>query len=163
VTILKHELDPRAQKVMGFLVGKGLLWTNQNIEPFFGKIMLEDAFWVAENVEPRVYEVLPAAMVHFPKTFIGIQHIPEKLKMILDALQKQKPIEIDEWKGIPIRNIVKWTNRPLKDKRSKPMNQKKQNKTFRLSPEINRKIKELAEEKMISETELLEALVRKAS
>jgi hypothetical protein len=113
---LNKKLDPRAKNTLGFLINKGLLWTNQPIEAYVGKINILDAIWTAENIEPRVYEVLPAALIHFPKTFIGLKNLPEELFLITKAIKAGKTPEKEEWNGIKTKNMAKWANNPLKDK-----------------------------------------------
>jgi hypothetical protein len=115
--------------------------------------------WTAEHIEPRVLEVLPAAMIHFPKTFIGIKDIPDELGLIIADIQKRKIPEMTEWRGIQVKNMVKWANKSLKDKRTTPQHRKKQTRTFSLSVEAGKKLKELSKSQNRSETEILEKLL----
>ena len=154
-----NDLDPRTRRVLGFLIGKGLLWTNRKLDPFHGKIPIEDALWVAENAEPRVYEVLPAAMVHFPKTFIGKRAIPAELRELLRDIAKGRAPKLAEWKGIPAKNMMRWANRSLKDKRTKPIEKLKINKTFRLSQGTVEKMQDLARARGSSVAGFLEKLI----
>lgn len=156
---LNKKLDPRAKNTLGFLVNKGLLWTNQAIEPYMGKINILDAIWTAENVEPRVYEVLPAALIHFPKTFIGMKNLPEELDLITKDIKAGKTPQKEEWNGIKTRNMVKWANNPLKDKRTVKLSEMKKNKTFSFSPHVASKLKKLAKLNKTSETSFLESLI----
>src|SRR5580692_7437083 len=81
-----RKLDPRYKKVLGFLTAKGLLF-DETIEPRPNvKLDMKDVFWVAEKVEPRVFEVLPAALLHFTKTFFNTEVIPNDLKEIIEAI-----------------------------------------------------------------------------
>lgn len=57
--------DLRFKKTIGILKAKGLLQTNLDIPARTGlKIEVKDALWAGRNVEPRILEVLPAAIVH---------------------------------------------------------------------------------------------------
>ncbi len=159
---LNKNLDARAKNTLGFLVNKGLLWTNQPIKPYLGKINIQDVLWTAENVEPRVYEVLPAAMIHFPKTFIGLKNLPNELNTIVKCIKNGKTPEKIEWKGIKFKNMVRWANKPLKDKRTIKLSEMKKNRTFSFSADTNLKLREVAKSKKISETELLQQLVLQA-
>lgn len=156
---LNKELDPRAKNVLGFLINKGLLLANKPMKPYFGKINIQDALWTAENVEPRVYEVLPAAMIHFPKTFIGLKNLPKDLGAIIKDIKNRKTPEKEEWNGIKIQSMIRWANRQLNDKRTTKLSEMKKNKTFSFSLMVNEKLKGLAKRKKISETEFLEQLI----
>lgn len=156
---ISPDMDRKTKKVLGFLVGKGLLWTNRTLPPFRGKIMVEDALWVAENAEPRVYEVLPAAMLHFPKTFIGREGIPAELHAIMTDIRRNEIPRFEHWKGIKTKDMVKWANKKLNDKRSKPTSSLKVNKTFRFSPDTIERLKFLSSKMKIAETEVLERLI----
>lgn len=156
---LHKNLDPRAKNILGFLINKGLLWTNQPIKPYFGKITIQDALWTAENVEPRVYEVLPAAIIHFPKTFIGLKNLPQDLNAIIKKIKNRKTPDQEEWKGMKIKNMIRWANIRLKDKRTIRLSEMKKNRTFSFSSEANKRLKENAKNKKMSETEFLENLI----
>ncbi len=81
--------DNRFIKTMGFLKAKGLLDTTLPIHPWpRARIDIADALWAAKYVEPRILEVLPAAILHFPKNFVGIERAPEKLKIILMRIEQ---------------------------------------------------------------------------
>ena len=79
---------PKAQKVLGFLQAKGLLLV-QNMKPrHFEKIPVLDALWVAEHIEPRVLEVLPAALLHYPRTFLFPEQLTDELKKSIKKMKK---------------------------------------------------------------------------
>ncbi len=59
----KMRKEPRFLKVMGFLVAKGFLDVNYPVPRLPNqRLLLEDAIWAGKNVEPRILEVLPAAL-----------------------------------------------------------------------------------------------------
>lgn len=156
-------LNKKAKQVLGFFIAKELLWTNQKIKPYHGKIDIKDAIWVAEHIEPRVLEVLPAAMIHFPKVFLGNKDIPQELNEILLNIRKGAAPPMLMWKGIETKKMLKWANMTLKDKRTRPISQKKVNRTFSLSPQTSAKLKKLSTQNQTTETGILEKLIESAS
>lgn len=150
--------DSRTKKVMGFLISKKLLMgTNIPSQPNV-KIPIIDAIWVANHVEPRVMEVLPAALIHFPKTFIGWHNLPNRLIQIIKDLKKNKDSDII-FNGIKYRDMKRWANKVLPDKRTKPLSELKINKTYRFKRYIYEKMKEQAERENISITRYIEILI----
>lgn len=159
MTTLNKKMDPRATKTLGFLVAKGLLWTNQDLKPYLGKLKITDVLWTAQNVEPRVYEVLPAAMIHFPKTFIGTVHLPNQIQVIIENIKKNHFNPTDQWMGFPLKKMAKWANQPLKDKRTVRLSEKKKNKTFSFSPMAEKTLKAKAKTANLTQTDFLEQLI----
>ena len=65
---LRH--DPRYLNTMGFLVAKGFLRMNQPIHLLPNqRLHIEDAIWAGQRLEPRILEVLPAAVSRLPRHF----------------------------------------------------------------------------------------------
>jgi len=159
---IRHRLDPRYLKVMGFLVAKGFLHTNKKIalNPN-GHINLKEAVWAGRVVEPRILEVLPAAYERFKKHFHGSRDIIVKLEQIIDCVKKEGDHKNDFY-GMPIQKLKPWFFIRLRDGRSKPMDQRKVSKTYRFKPETVSILKALKDETGRSETEILEDLVAKA-
>lgn len=159
----KHQVqerfrDARAQRVIGFLAAKKLLITDQfNLWPNT-KIRVEDALWVAKHVEPRVLEVLPAALIRFPRTFFGKDKTPRPLKAVVAAIARNEPDHPD-YEGISYQAMKRWANRELPDRRTKPLKEQKRNRTFRLKPTVIDTLKCMAKRQKISETEVLEQLI----
>ena len=154
--------DSRTQRVLGFFLAKGLLVGEDIPRRGNTKLDLDDVFWVGDNVEPRVFEVLPAAMIHFPKTFIGRAQAPADLVEVIQAIkagQKTGP----DFRGMRFRTMRKWANRATTDKRTKPLSKIKRNKTLRLSPEALKALEEKSKEAGISQTELVERLLMAVS
>lgn len=159
----KRRIDPRYLKVMGFLVAKGFLYTNENIPRFPNEhINLKDAIWAGRFVEPRILEVLPAAYERFKKHFSGDADIIEKLEQIIDGIKQKNNLKI-EFYGISIEKIMPWFFIQLRDKRSKPFDKRKVSKTFRFKPETVDILKSLKERSGRSETEILEELIATAN
>lgn len=145
----------KAQKVLGFLHAKGLLWVRGVKPQHFAKIHAKDALWVAKNIEPRVLEVLPAALLHFPKAFLFTDQLPDDFLKIVADIQKGKQAG-NNYNGIEYKDMLRWANVQLKDQRTKKQENKKTNMTLRLSEKHKLKFKTIADRQKISLTNLLE-------
>jgi hypothetical protein len=64
----RRRRDPRYRRVLGRLVGLGLLTTNEALPKTRAPIEVADALWAAE-VEPPIAELLPALPVRRPALF----------------------------------------------------------------------------------------------
>jgi len=149
----------KAQKLFGFLIAKGFLYgENIPLQPN-AKIHIQDALWIGENIEPRVLEVLPAALIPFPKTFIG--PIPIEFKKILRDIKKLKKVGND-YKYVPYKAMKRWADRKLPDHRTKKISEIKVNKTFRLHPRVISKLRRLADKNNDNLNECLEKLIKSA-
>ena len=156
----KNRRDPRYVKTIGFLVAKGFLHTNAELQPMPNiRINIEDAIWAGITVEPRILEVLPAAVIRMEKHFDYNPELHVELKKVIELLEEDKE---GEFYGIPMEKIKPWLNLRLRDKRVKKVNEKKVMKTFRFSPDTIAKIKNLKKVMRVSETELLENLIARA-
>lgn len=150
--------NPRTQRVLGFFMAKGLLVGQDVPHQGDAKLYLNDVFWVGNRVEPRVLEVLPAAIIHFPRTFIGKANAPNDLTDVIQAIKagdEQGP----DFRGMRYRAMRKWANRATKDKRTKPLNKIKRNKTLRLSPAALEALETGAARVGVSQTQYLEDLL----
>lgn len=105
--IERRERDPRFEKTMGTLVRLRLL-THPRIRPYRGVVTLEDALWAGE-LEPRVYELLPAVLLRRPKVFPNVEPLPDDLNACLRAIQRGEAP--GPFRGIPARNFLKWVTR----------------------------------------------------
>ncbi|MFH1263302.1 MAG: hypothetical protein V1495_07680 [Pseudomonadota bacterium] len=139
-------------------MAKGFLHTNRDISKFTGKIRIRDLLWTAENIEPRVLEVFPAALIHFPRAFVGYADIPAPLEKLIREIRKGKT-PVAEFQGIAVRDMLRWLQLQPADKRTKPLNEIRKNKTFRLRPETIRRLSWLAEKLGQTETRIVEAMV----
>lgn len=151
--------DPRYLGVMGFLVAKGFLRLNREIALTpNARIRIEDALWAGENVEPRILEVLPAAVLRLPRHF---DLDPVRHAELAGTVRTIRACEDtgQDFMGIPFGKLKVWAELPLPDKRIKAMGEKKITKTFRLAPEVVERIRELARESECTETEALERQV----
>lgn len=154
--------DPRYLNIMGFLVAKGFLYTNERI-PLNPNayINLKDALWAGRLVEPRILEVLPAAYERFKKHFSGDADTIAKFEQVIKRI-RQKDNQWSEFFGISIEKIRPWFFIRLKDGRSKSIDKRKVSKTFRFRPETVEILKNLKEQTGQSESEILEKLIAAA-
>ena len=150
--------DPRRNRLLGSVFAKGLLVGEGIAHRGDVKLDVKDVFWVGENVEPRVFEVLPAALIHFPKTFLGKAHIPDTLRQVVDSIVSEKREGLD-FRGMRYRDMRKWANRAITDRRTKPLSKIKRNKTLRLSPAALRALEKRAKKAGVSQTQFVEQLL----
>lgn len=154
----KKRLDPRYNRVMAFFIKKGFLKANNAFgKNYVGKLRLEDTLWVGAHLEPRVLEVLPAAVARFPKAFIfDVQNI--ELENIVKDLRNKNETG-GNFMNIPYRKIQPWMNLELNDKRTRAAKDKKITKTIRLSPWAIDKMTQKRREAGLSEAAFLEKLI----
>ncbi len=153
----RNRRDPRYLQAMGFLVAKGFLKTNQPIPRLPNKrICLVDAIWAGKNVEPRILEVLPAAVLRLPNHFDLDPAAHPELFAAIEKLKKQEQGE-SLW-GVPYEKYKFWTHLSLPDKRIKAITEKKITKTFRLSPAFISMLRDRSKQLKCSETEVLERM-----
>ncbi|OFZ30437.1 MAG: hypothetical protein A2622_08515 [Bdellovibrionales bacterium RIFCSPHIGHO2_01_FULL_40_29] len=156
----KKRKDIRYKKAMAFLVKKGFLKTNINFEPYFqARVWVKDLIWAGQNVEPRILEVLPAAVLRLPKAFNHDNTKEELLlKQVLIDLREEKENGSD-FLNMPYKKIKVWMNISLNDRRTKTLDNKKLMKTFRLTPQTIRKIELLKKKSGLSDAAIIEGLV----
>ena len=156
----KNRKDIRFKRTMALLTRKGFLKTNDNFDKFYlRKLNINDVIWAGKNVEPRILEVLPAAVTRLPKFFI-LNDKKETLALneVIKNLRNNNEAGADFFE-VPYAKIKVWMNIPLNDKRTKPAQAKKKMKSFRLNPIAINKIKKAAIKKGISDAAFLEELV----
>jgi hypothetical protein len=153
-----HPLTNVEKRVLGFLVAKGLL-VAPHVTPMSSlKLRISDAINVGLTSEPRVLEVLPAALLHFPRSFLGYEEMPEKLKETLSCIRLGKPSG-PSLGGIPYSAMLRWANEPLLDKRTRPERERKVTKAFRLKRSTLEKLSLSAARAQMTETAFLEKLL----
>ncbi len=157
----KRRHDRRYLETMGFLVAKGFLRSNQDLLLLPNKrLTILDAIWAGMNVEPRILEVLPAAVLRLPRHFDLDATRHEELYATVERLKNAEEKGEPLW-GVPYEKIKVWVKLPLPDGRVKEFGKKKITKTFRLKPEVARKLKEFAKRLGCTETEAVERAVVK--
>lgn len=150
--------DSRVARVLGFLKAKGLLLVDWLPARRSIKFNLADALWVGENVEPRVLELLPAVVVHFPKTVTNMDKLPRELTQIIKLLKVQAPTG-PSYQDFSYEQFRIWTEFKPKDKRVVPLSEKKLMRSFRLKRKVAAKLTELAQAAQVSEAELIERFI----
>ncbi len=157
-----HRADMRFKKTIALLTAKGLLQTNQDIPARTGtKLDLKDALWAGRNVEPRILEVLPAAILHYRANFLSLENIPNELNEVLQAIRNNLE-HGPNFEGIEYLKMKNWANLPLKDKRTKPVNEHRQKKTYRLPLKTLKKLQELITSgKFKDQTSAIEAAIER--
>ena len=106
--VQRQRRDPRYRRVLGRFVAAGLLSTTEQITPHRGAIRVADALWAAE-LEPRIFELLPALLIKKPSFFEDRTNLPEDLAQVVRALRRG---EIpSEFRGIPGADLARWLPR----------------------------------------------------
>jgi hypothetical protein len=151
----------KTNRILGFLVAKGLLIA-PGVKPYpTVKLTIPDVLEAAELDEPRILEVLPAALLSFPKSFLHFEALPEELQVIIQHIKAGKLVGPD-YRGIRYKDMKRWANMKLPDGRTKRVSEKKIGKNYRFSPETVHKLKQLREAKPATETEIIENLILQA-
>ncbi len=158
----KNRRDRRFLETMGFLVAKGFLKTNVEVLLLPNKrLRVDDAIWAGRNVEPRILEVLPAAVLRLGKHFDLDPAFHKELAEVIDQLRRHEE-KGKAFYGIPYEKLRVWAEFPLRDKRVKPLTKRKVVKTFRLDPVAIENLRRVAEQKGCTETEIIEKLLLSA-
>ncbi len=154
--------DQRFLDTLGFLVAKGFLKTNIPVRRLPNKrLRIDDAIWAGMNAEPRILEVLPAAVLRLGGHFdLDSEKHPE-LARTVERLRRGEE-HGDPFFGIPFEKLGVWVKFALRDKRVKPLTRKKVLKTFRLNPRAIERLREIARNSGTSETSALENLLMSA-
>lgn len=152
------QLSSVDRRVLGFLVAKGLLFAPHVTPCSSAKIKISDAIKVGLTAEPRVLEVLPAALLHFPRSFLGHHDMPEKLKQVLDCIRRGD-VSGPTLSGVPYTAMLRWANEQLPDRRTRPESERKITKAFRLKKATLDKLSKEAAKAGVSPTSYLERLL----
>lgn len=137
--------DPRFLKTMGKLKRAKLLEAG-DVPEYRGIVFLEDALWAAQ-LEPRIYELLPAIILRRPQ-FFSFFILPKDLEQAVNGLKTGHPKT--PYQDIEPKDYKKW-HAFVGRKKEIP----KIMKTLRLSQEDINTLKELAEKKHMSATQII--------
>ncbi len=149
-------------RVIGFLVAKGLL-IGPSVKPMSSvKIKISDAVNTGLTFEPRVLEVLPAALLHFPRSFLGYDDMPEQLKEVLACIRRGDESG-PSIAGIPYSAMLRWANEPLPDKRTRPEKERRITKAFRLKKSTLDRLLRGAQKAQMSQAAYIEKLLLDAT
>lgn len=81
--------DVRFRRIYDFLAKKGYFDDRlQWFKPFLKKLNLKDFLWSCENVDARLYQLLPAVYLRFPMHFKNNVCIPSDLQEVLSNLSQ---------------------------------------------------------------------------
>ena len=141
----KLRQDPRYLKTLGKLKRAGFLDV-RDVPEYCGQVFLQDALWAAE-LEPRVYELLPAILVRRPKFFAFLK-LPDELANIVREIRAGHPKT--PYQGIMPEKYYRWVSFVGR----KPANQNIM-KSFRLSQVDLEILGQLSKETSQSQTQIL--------
>lgn len=156
IKFIQH--DKAAINIFGFLAAKGLLLVEGVPLRPMAKLNIKDVLRVGQEIEPRVLEVLPAALLHFPRSFTNQKAIPEKLAQVIDLIRRGENTGPD-LAGIKYKDMKQWANIPLKDSRIVPVDQKRIMKSIRLKKSTLKVLADKAASRGMNETEFIESLI----
>ena len=91
------------------------------------RIDIEDAIWAGKNLEPRILEVLHAAVIRLGKHF---NFDPQKHRELNYAIEGLKSNGEGHFFCIPLTKIRPWLNIRLKERRTKKEIEKKDSKNI---------------------------------
>ncbi|HMJ15698.1 MAG TPA: hypothetical protein VK524_29985 [Polyangiaceae bacterium] len=149
----RRRRDPRYQRVIGRFKAAKLLITNDEVPEHREPITVSDTLWAGE-VEPRLIELLPAAILKKPSLFVDIESLPHDLASVVGAIRRHEtPPPL---RGIPGENLLHWV--PRIGHRGKIPSRLK---SFRFTAEDLALLAELSRELDLSETETLRQALRK--
>lgn len=145
------------KRVVGTLSGLGFLIA-PDVKPLPSyKIDIEEAIAIGRSVEPRILEVLPAAIYSFPGSFLRLDKMPAELQEILSAFKTGKPG--GSFEGISFDKLRDAAERPIKNRRRKVISERRIAKTYRLSPASIEMLRKKSESCGMNCTEYLEKLI----
>jgi hypothetical protein len=152
----RNRRDRRFLETMGFLTAKGFLETNYPVprQPN-RRLVLGEVIWAGREVEPRILEVLPAAVLRLGAHFDFDAEKHPELACVLTALRNQA-VDGPGFCGVPYAKLKFWANFPLPDRRVKTSSEKKISRTFRLRPDVIAKLRAQAKNAGCSDTQFLE-------
>lgn len=156
IKFIQH--DKAAIDIFGFLVAEGLLLVEGVSPRPMAKLNIKDVLRVGQEIEPRVLEVLPAALLHFPRSFTNQKAIPENLAQVIDLIRRGEKTGPD-LAGIKFKDMKRWANVQLKDSRVVPEDQKRVMKSIRLKKGTLEVLAKKAASRCMNETELIETLI----
>ena len=100
----KLRADPRYLKTLGKLKKEGLLDV-RDIPAYRGQVFLQDALWAAE-LEPRIFELLPAIVARRPTLFAFLE-LPPDLDQVVREVKARKAVT--PYQGIEAEKYDRWT------------------------------------------------------
>jgi hypothetical protein len=152
--ISRKRRDPRYRRVLGRLVAAGLLSTTEPVKANRAVLKVEDVLWAAE-IEPRMFELLPALIIKRPALFRSTTDLPDDLAAVVVALRRNRTP--DSFHGIPGEAMKRWVSR-VGHKNKLPS----QLRSFRLQADEVALLERLSERWGISQTAVIRRALREA-
>lgn len=121
------------------------------------KVDIDEVIRAGTNIDLRILEVLPAAIISSPRSFIGLDRLPRELKGVVRALKGGR--EGPSYGGISFEKFFEAASRDIKDGKRKPVGKRKVSKTFRFSPEVIALIDKKSREHGLSNTAVIEKVL----
>lgn len=143
----RQRRDPRYRRVLGRLVGLGLLNSNEGLPKYRGRLRIPDVLWAGE-IEPRVLELLPALLVRRPALFADPNALPEDLSLAVNALRRHEVPS--DFRGTSGEKIYRWLT--VVGRKNAPPSRLK---AFRLQAEDLELLAKLRDELGVTETSVL--------
>ena len=137
--------DVRYLKTIGRLKYYGLIDV-KDIQEYGGPVFLADAL-LAAQLEPRIYELLPAIMNKHPKIFRHVE-LPEDLATVVKEIRQG--VSVTTYKGIEPKQYLRWI--PFMGRKNL---YPKIMRSFRLSREEIHILDQIQKETSQSHTEIL--------
>ena len=147
-------------RVIGLLSGLGFLVSSDVKPAATSKVDIATVINIGLRIEPRVIEVLPAAVLSFPKSFLHLEKMPQELKTVISALKKGETGP--GFENISFDKFLEAVRRPIKNKKRKLLEEKRIAKTFRFSPLAIQELKAKAVKSNKTYTAYLENLIFQA-
>lgn len=145
------------KRVVGVLSGLGFLIAPDVKILSSSKIDLVDAISLGRSVEPRILEVLPAAILSFPASFLHLEKTPEVFQEVIRALKSGR--NGPDFEGITFEKFFEAANRKTKNRKRRIITERRIPKTFRLSHGTIQAITEQSRARQIDRTAYIEMLV----
>ncbi|MCO6431598.1 MAG: hypothetical protein J5J00_12115 [Deltaproteobacteria bacterium] len=145
------------KRVIGVLSGLGFLVAPGMKQTPAAKVDFMDALKVGMELEPRVLEVLPAAVLSYPKTFLHFEKAPQVFRAIVDALRYGRTGP--DFQSISFQRFYEAADRATGSSKRKIVSERKIPRTFRLSASALKALSSRAKMLGIGRTEYLERLI----
>lgn len=157
-----HGRDARFRRAFKFLAAKGYVATGLPPElTYREKLYMSDLIWAAENVEPRLFQIIPTAAIRFSHHFDHQEFWPEEVIEIIRKIKsvenKRSRLQIQnskiQFRAVPLITLLSWINFEVKDRRVKRVASKLTN--LRIDQKTFEALAELAAHRQASKTDII--------
>lgn len=145
----KLRQDTRYLKTIGKLRREGFLDV-RDVPEYRGQVFLQDALWAAE-LEPRIYELLPAIIARRP-TFFTFMKLPDDLDRVVKEIKAGRPVT--PYQDIAPEKYNRWVSFVGGEKRTKIM------RSFRMDAEDLEILEKYSKKASVSQVEILHRALR---